>query len=105
MGNIVDSLDEDIQRMSWLAIESFENNNSKLEKVVKAAKFSEWYQLNQRRKHVLLALFGLFVFVGLTRVVMMGDDQEESPAQSGSIEAARSDLFHELQHSYVSSIP
>lgn len=73
LAGLVDAQDDDIKRMSWFAIETFENTESGLEQIVRAAKYSDNYQRAQRRKHLLFMLLGLVVVLGFSRALMVDD--------------------------------
>ena len=68
--------------MSWFAIDAFENTESGLEQVVRAAKFTEQYQHSQRRKTVLFTLLGVIVVLAFSHAFLMNGGDGSGPVQS-----------------------
>eukprot|EP00545_Synedropsis_sp_CCMP1620_P005825 CAMPEP_0119013888 /NCGR_PEP_ID=MMETSP1176-20130426/9184_1 /TAXON_ID=265551 /ORGANISM="Synedropsis recta cf, Strain CCMP1620" /LENGTH=234 /DNA_ID=CAMNT_0006967015 /DNA_START=47 /DNA_END=751 /DNA_ORIENTATION=+ len=77
LAGIVEAQDTDIKRMSWFAIESFENTESGLEQVVRAAKYSDEYQYSQRRKTLFMVLFGVIAVLGFSRSVLVHNSEQQ----------------------------
>ncbi|KAI2501014.1 hypothetical protein MHU86_13488 [Fragilaria crotonensis] len=91
LAEIVNGQDSDIKRMSWFAIEAFEKTESGLERIIRAAKFSDQYQQAQRRKTGLFLLVGAMVVLGFSRALMK-DGSGGGPVESqrsGSIDAQK----------------
>ena len=76
IATIVESQASELERMSWMAIDTFENTQSGLEHIVQAADYSV-SSAKQRRERLIMSVFGIVVFVGFVFLKLQpaaGDD-------------------------------
>jgi hypothetical protein len=92
MADLVEAQDGDIQRMSWMAIESFDQTNSGLEQIIRAAKFSQGYQAAQRRRK--FTMYGVLVVVLVTFMIRAHASNATATKQGSPLgQAATDDLY------------
>lgn len=80
---LVESQKEDIEQISQQATQASENTQNGLKEIMQVGESIK--DVTPRTKKILVALLGIVVFIKLTRVVMMHDNQTDNDNGDDSI--------------------